>query len=133
MREFTSTSIHQEVEFKTSVNRVYEVLLDEKQFRAFTAATAQIEHEAGGSFKLFGGRVIGRNVELIFNHRIVQAWRVEAWPSGVYSIAKFELTARGPTTSVVFDHTGFPLENREDLNAGWSKMYWNPLRKYLDV
>ncbi len=49
MSEFTSTSIHQEVEFKTSVNRVYEVLLDEKQFSAFTAATAQIEHEADSS------------------------------------------------------------------------------------
>ena len=26
----------------------------------------------------------------------------------------------------------FAPENREHLNAGWSGMYWDPLRKYLD-
>jgi hypothetical protein len=28
--------------------------------------------------------VSGRNIELIPNRKIVQAWRVETWPSGVY-------------------------------------------------
>src|SRR5712691_8952682 len=53
----TDTSIHQEVDFKASPARIYEALLDEKQFSAFSGTPAQIQREAGGAFKLVGGRV----------------------------------------------------------------------------
>jgi len=125
-------SIHQEIDFKASPSRIYECLLSQKQFAAFTKSPAQIHREAGGPFKLFGGRIGGRNIELIPDERIVQAWRVEAWPPGIYSIARFELKAQDSGCRIVFDHTGFPPADREGLNSGWSKMYWNPLRKYLD-
>jgi activator of HSP90 ATPase len=126
-------SIHQEVDFKAGPQRIYEALLDEKQFSAFSGTAAQIHREAGGAFKLFGGRVIGRNIELMPNRRVVQAWRVETWPSGVYSIVRFELNAQGSGTRIVFDHIGFAPEDREHLSEGWPRMYWNPLRKYLDA
>ncbi len=126
------TAIHQEVDFKASPERVYEALLDEQQFSALTGATAQIYREAGGAFKLFGGRVIGRNVELVANRRIVQAWRVEKWPPGVYAIARFELSAQGAGTRLVFDETGCPLEEREAHYDNWPRLYWDPLRRYLD-
>jgi len=125
-------SIHQEVDFKTSPQRIYEALLDEKQFSAFSGTAAQIHREAGGAFKLFGGRVIGRNIELIPGQRVVQAWRVETWAPGFYTIVRFELTAHGSETRIVFDHTGFAPEDREHLSEGWPRMYWDPLRKYLD-
>src|SRR5579859_5061971 len=125
-------SIHQEVDFKARPQRIYEALLDEKQFSTFSGTAAQINREAGGALKLFGGRVTGRNVELIPNQRVVQAWRVETWPSGIYSIIRFELTAQGSGTRIVFDHTGFAPEDREHLSEGWPRMYWEPLRKYLD-
>jgi activator of HSP90 ATPase len=86
-----SNAIHQEIEFKTNPQRVYEALLDAKQFSTFTGAPAQIEPEAGGEFTCFGGMITGRNVELMPNKRIVQAWRVKIWPEGVYSIVLFEL------------------------------------------
>ncbi len=126
------TSIHQELDFKASPERVYEALLDERQFSAFNGAPAQIQREAGGAFKLVGGWVTGRNVEVMTNQRIVQAWRLETWTPGVYSIVRIELTAKGSGTCVVLNQKAFPPENREDLN-GWSRMYWDPLRKYLDA
>ena len=127
------TFIRQEVDFKASPERIYEALLDEKQFKALSGASAQIQREAGGAFKLIGGRVTGRNVELIPNQRIIQAWRVESWPSGVYSIVRFEMTEKGSGTRIAFDHTGFPLEEGEALKGNWFRFYWDPLRKYLDV
>jgi activator of HSP90 ATPase len=125
--------IHQEVDFKASPERIYKALLDEQQFSAFSGETARIQREAGGAFKLFGGRVVGRNVELIPNQRLVQAWRSERWPSGTYSIVRFELSVQGSGTRVIFDQTGFPPENREAQNTGWPKFYWHRLRKYLDL
>ena len=125
------TFIHQEVDFQASPERIYEALLDEQQFSVFSGETAQIQREAGGAFKLFGGRVVGRNVELIPNQRLVQAWRSQRWPSGIYSIVRFELSVQGSGTRIIFDQTGFPPENWEAQNNGWRKFYWDRLQKYL--
>jgi activator of HSP90 ATPase len=128
-----STSIHQEVDFKSTPARIYEVLLDAKQFSAFTKDTAEIQPQPGGTFKLFGGRIEGRNVELVANQRIVQAWRPASWPAGVYSIVRFELVARGSGTHALLDHAGFTEDKWESFNEGWVRMYWEPLRKYLSA
>jgi activator of HSP90 ATPase len=125
------TTIHQEEDFKATPARIYEILLDSKHFAAFTADTADVQPQAGAAFQLFGGRIVGRNVELIPNQRIVQAWRPASWPAGVYSIVKFELVAHGSGTRILFDHTGFPEGDWESLNDGWKRMYWEPLRTYL--
>src|ERR1700721_4287909 len=74
------TAIHQEVDFKSEPARIYEALLDAKQFTAFTKDSAEIQPQPGAAFKLFGGRIEGRNVELVSNRRIVQAWRSSSWP-----------------------------------------------------
>jgi activator of HSP90 ATPase len=127
----TGTSIHQEIDYKIPPARIYEILLDAKQISAFSKDTAEIRAEAGGAFRLFGGRIEGRNVELVPNQRIVQAWRPAAWPAGVYSIVRFELVAHGSGTRIVLDHAGFQEDNWEHLNAGWPRNYWEPLGSYL--
>jgi activator of HSP90 ATPase len=132
-----SGPIHQEIVFKASAKRIYDTLLDSKAFSEFTGgAAAEINREAGGAFSCFGGIITGRNIELLSNQRIVQAWRVRNWPEGVYSIVKFELQARGSETLLVMDHVGFPEELRAHLNGehpdgGWHRQYWEPLKKHL--
>lgn len=125
--------VHQEHDFGADPERVYEALLDETQFAAFSRAPAKIERVAGGSFTLVGGRVTGRNIELIPNRLIVQAWRVVPWQPGIYSIVRFELTAKGDGTHLVLDHSGFPPEDVAARDNGWRRVYFEPLRKYLDA
>lgn len=127
----TRTSLHQEVDFKASPQRIYEALLDSKQFAAVTGMPAEIDPKAGGAFSMFGGLIVGRNVELIPNQRIVQAWRPTHWDPGVYSLVKFELKSHAPNTTVVLDHTGFPEGDYDSLNSGWKPRYWDPLKKFL--
>jgi hypothetical protein len=62
---------------------------------------------------------------------VVQAWRGKTWEEGVYSIARFELKAKGSGSRVILDHTGFPEADREHLDQGWHRMYWDPLKKSL--
>jgi len=124
--------IQQEVVLKTSQKRVYDVLLDAKQFSEFTGgAPAEISRDPGGAFSCFGGMITGRNIELIPNQRIVQAWRAGNWPEGIYSIVKLELTTQGPDVKISLHHAGFPEGNGEHLESGWHKMYWEPLKRYL--
>jgi uncharacterized protein YndB with AHSA1/START domain len=127
-----SEPILQEIVIKASPERVYAALTDSKQFSAFTGgAPAEINGAAGGAFSCFGGKIVGRNIELVANQRVVQAWRAGNWPDGLYSIVRFELARQGADTKLVFDHVGFPPDQRPHLEGGWNMMYWEPLKKYL--
>lgn len=144
----TEEAIHQEAVFTASRKRVYEALIDAKQFDKVIQLSgvmqsmhlsdkpAEISREVGGAFALFGGYITGRHIELVPNERIVQAWRAGNWAPGVYSIARFELVEHGSGassgTKIVFDHTGFPKGDAESLASGWKAHYWEPLAKLLD-
>jgi activator of HSP90 ATPase len=126
-----SITIHQEIDFNASPQQLYEALLDAKQFTEFSGRPAEINREVGGAFSLFKGHIVGRNVELVPNQRIVQAWRVVTWPEGAYSIAGFELKPQGSGTRLVLDHIGFPEGLHDHLAAGWEENYWSLLKKYF--
>jgi len=130
--------IHQEVVIPASTARVYQALTDAKQFGKITdfsipgaGASTAISAEAGGTFSLFGGVIVGRHIELVPNERLVQAWREKSWVPGVYSVARFQLNDQGSKTSLVLDHTGFPQGAAGHLAEGWKSHYWEPLQKYL--
>ena len=124
----SSATIHQEIDMEAAPDRIYDALLNGKQFGALTGVPTEIAAEVGGAFSCFGGHIVGRNLELVPKRRIVQAWRVATWPEGVYSIARFELKPRRAGTRVIFDHTGFPPELRDHLAEGWEDHYWKALR-----
>jgi activator of HSP90 ATPase len=139
----TAESIHQEPLIKASRKRVYDALTDPQQFDRIVELSgaakemglgpkpAEISHQAGGAFSVFGGYITGRHIELVLNERIVQAWRVGHWKPGVYSIARFELVDLSGVTKIVFDHTGFPVGEGQHLADGWNAHYWQPLQKLL--
>ena len=141
----TAESIHQEPAFLARPQRIYQVLTDAREFgnmmkfsadmQAAMAAggkPTEISDKVGGPFTLFGGHIVGRQVELIPGERIVQAWRVVDWKPGIYSIVKFELPAQGSGgTKIIFDHAGFPEGKAQHLAEGWKGHYWEPLRRYL--
>jgi len=126
------TSLHQEIDYKASPQRIYEVILSSKDFASFSGYPADIDPKVGGAFSMFGGLVVGRNVELIPNQRIVQAWRLsQEFSEGVYSLVKFELKPEGSGTRIILDHTGFPEGHFDHLDTGWHSHYWEPLKKFL--
>lgn len=126
-------AIHQEIKIDAEPGRVYKALTDPEQFGKLTGRRAlELVADAGAPFALFDGDITGLNVELVPDRRLVQAWRAASWPEGMYSIVKFQLEPDGgKQTRLVFDHTGFPEEAHDGLAAGWDKMYWEPLKRYL--
>jgi len=127
-----SDPIHQEVVLSASPERVYQALTDAKQFSAVCGgALTEINSEPGGALSCFEGRIEGRNIELVANQRLVQAWRAGNWDAGQYSIVRVELEAAGSDTRLTFDHAGFPADQRANWEAGWHAIYWEPLKAYL--
>jgi activator of HSP90 ATPase len=132
-------TIHQSAYFKVAPARVYGTLLSsaafsactKKSFDMFSASSAKIDSALGGAFSVFDGHIIGRILELVPNQRIVEAWRVVDWPAGVYSIARFDLSAEGTGTRVIFEHVGFPEGLKDHLSIGWQQHYWDAMTKYF--
>ena len=141
----SAETIHQEPFFKANRKRVYDALTVTEQFdRVISLSGAmqsaalsamkiptQISQQDGGAFALFGGYIVGRQIELQPNELIVQAWRVGNWGRGIYSIARFELVDQGDGTKILFDHEAFPNGDAGHLASGWHDNYWNPLAKFL--
>ena len=125
------TSIHYVLDFNAGPERFYQAILDQKHFAEFSGMPATIDANVGGAFSMFGGLIQGRNVELVPNQRIVQAWRPASWDPGVYSVVHFEFKAAANGTSLSFGHTGFPSGLYDHLDWGWKNHYWSPLKKYF--
>ena len=138
-------AIHQEVRFNAPRSRVYAALTKAEQFDAVSklgvaaksmklgAAKTEIGANAGDAFRLFGGYIVGRQLELVPDTRLVQAWREQSWDPGQFSLVRFALADDGAGTRLAFDHTGFPRGAGEHLSIGWYQDYWDPLAKYFGV
>jgi activator of HSP90 ATPase len=124
-------AIKQSITLSTSPDRVYQALTSAEEFSNVTGAPAVISEDEGGVFSCFGGQITGRNIELVPNKRIVQAWRAGPWPDGVYSIVRFEISDTGASTKVDLEQTGYPDGGEEHLEGGWHKMYWDPLKAHF--
>jgi uncharacterized protein YndB with AHSA1/START domain len=128
-------NIHQEVTIAASPASVYALLMSSDDFGKMTGGrAANISADVGGAISMFGGAISmfggdirGRNVELVPGKRVVQAWRSQAWPEGIYSIIRFELTPEGKGTKLVFDQAGHRGGSDGMLAGGWHQMYWQPM------
>jgi activator of HSP90 ATPase len=142
----TAESVHQEIHFKAPPGRLYAALTDAKQFQKVvllsdavktgmvkSAQPAEISAAAGGAFAVFGGYITGRQIELVPNVRIVQAWRSGSWEAGKYSIASFALAIQDGGTLLTFDHSGFPQGEADHLAQAWKANYWLPLEQVLSM
>lgn len=138
-------AIHQEIHFSTKRQRIYAALTTASQFDAIVrlgaaarsgeiaAAPAEISTQAGGAFKIFGGFISGRNIQLVADKRLVQTWREASWEAGAYSLVRFELRDEDAGTRLIFDHTGFPRGAGSHLSIGWYDNYWVPMGRYLNA
>lgn len=125
-------TIKQRVRFKAPPKAVYELLADSKKRSAVTGRTARVSKKRGGEFSTEAGRVTGVNVELAPGKRIVQAWRRDDFPEGVFSMATFDLA---PTedggTELVLTHRGVPKDLIDQTEEDWREDYWAKMKAYL--
>lgn len=125
-------AIHHEVTFNASPARVYRALMDASEHAEYTGLPADIGRNEGERFSLFGGRIVGRHLELLPDRRIVQAWRGTHWPDGAYSIVRIELYPQDDQTRLVLDHDAVPESLSELVDRHWKQRYWEALTCYLE-
>lgn len=125
------TTLREQIELAAPAHRIYQALLDAKQFASFSRRPATIDAKPGGESSLFGGTIEARILELVPDRRIVEAWRSKAWEPGQYSIVRFDLKESGHHTEVTLEQKGFPEGEYSSLGSGWERHYWRPLKTFL--
>ncbi len=125
-------NIFQIIEIKAPIQKVYEALINEKQHAEFTGMSAKIENTVGGHFEVTDGESFGYNVYLAKNKTLVQAWSHKSFTKGFFSTVHIELEEHDGTTMINFNHLGVPEEHSGWLTEGWKRIYWEPLKEYLE-
>jgi uncharacterized protein YndB with AHSA1/START domain len=117
-------TIKQKVIFKAPPERVYPLLAE------LTGASAKKTGAIGGRFS--AGDASGIIVDLRFPQRIVQAWRSEEFPDGIFSMAALVLkpTPQGGT-ELTLTHRGVPKQLIPQVETRWRERCWNRIKLRL--
>jgi activator of HSP90 ATPase len=125
-------TIKQKVSFKAPPEIVYGLLIDSKKHTSMTGEMANISNQIGGHFSAYNGDITGINVDLLPSKRIVQAWRGERFPEGIFSMASFFLAPnKVGGTELILTHRGVPKELISGIEMKWKEFYWDKMKKYI--
>ena len=125
-------TIVQSVKFHATPEELFELYLDAKKHSAATGAPVKISRKVGGAFHAFGGSISGRNLLILRNKMIVQAWRSvhfkQSDPDSILVLC-FSKAAGGSRVDLV--HVNVPQQDHKGVTQGWLKHYWKPWKRYL--
>jgi activator of HSP90 ATPase len=125
-------AIQQSVEFKVPPETLYETYTDSKKHSASTGAPAKVSRRIGAAFRAFDGQLVGKNLAIVPNRMIVQAWRADHWKESDADsilVMTFSKTAKGGRVDLV--HVNVPEHDHRGVTEGWPKYYWQPWRAYF--
>ena len=130
-QKIKTKNIKQVVTFAAAPKEVYALLMDSKKHAGFTGSDAQIGKKVGSKISAYDGWIEGKNLKLIPNRLIVQAWRGADWPKGHYSKVMFLFTKTKTGTKMTFGHTGIPIKEAGHISKGWKTQYWDKMKSFL--
>jgi activator of HSP90 ATPase len=133
METTSKNSFHAEATFPAEAAKVYELLINGAKFGDVTGMPGKGGGTQGAYFSLFGDFITGRQIELIPNERIVQAWRMMDWEEGAYSIVQFNFVQDGSNTKLIIDHYGYPERHHDHIITNWEPFYIAPFAKYFEA
>ncbi len=110
---------------------VYHSWLHSEGHAAMTGVNAVISNKIGDTFSVYSDYIMGINVELIPNKRIVQKWRTtEFKDTDEDSTIEITLTPIGDETLLTLVHSHIP-DGNTDYAAVWEDYYFVPMRVYF--
>jgi len=106
--------------------------MDSKKHAEFTGAEASISRKVNGKFSCYDGWIKGENLELSPDKKIVQKWRGDDWPKGVWSKVTFKLSKTEKGTELTLIHEDVPNDKAKGISEGWKEHYWEKMKEVLE-
>ena len=110
---------------------VYRAWLTSDGHSGMTGSPAKVSDQVGGVFDAWDGYIHGKNLELVPNKRIVQAWRTSEFSQDEPD-SRIEVTLEpvGSQTKLTLKHTGLPPHGGQ-YESGWVESYFEPMKEYF--
>jgi activator of HSP90 ATPase len=119
-------------EFACSPAIIFQAWLSSAGHTQMTGSPATASDQAGEPFKAWDGYILGKNLELDPNRRILQAWRTSEFDADQPdSIVEIKLDPSGEGTRVTIRHWNLP-EDGMQYRQGWEEFYFAPMKAFLE-
>ena len=122
--------IEQKIHFKgATAEELFDIFVNpQKHSEIHGGAAARISSKEGDSFSLINGNLNGKNLLIVPNRMIVQAWRGNVWKKedldSILTLV-FTNTSKGGVVDLVHSFTP------DQFNELWEEVYWQPIRVFL--
>ena len=123
-------AIEQKILFKgATAKELFDIFVNPRKHSAIHGgAKASISGKEGDHFSLLNGNLSGKNLLIVPNRMIVQAWRGNVWEKDDLDsilMLVFSDTAKGAQIEMV--HAFTPNQFTEL----WNKIYWQPIKEFI--
>lgn len=90
---------------------------------------AVMSTEVGSEFSLWEGNIVGKNLEFVENHKIVQEWYFGEQEEP--SIVTIKLHKHKNGTSAELHHINIPEDGFDDISEGWTYEYFGAVQDFF--
>lgn len=109
---------------------VYLALTTASTLHLWTGEPAEMSTQPGGEFSLWGGSIVGKNLELERGRKVTQQWYFGE--QQIASIVTLKLHQISSGTSVELSHTNIPDQEYESIVEGWNHVYFASLSEFYE-
>ncbi|OYT14834.1 MAG: ATPase [Bacteroidetes bacterium 4572_77] len=121
------------IQIKAEVQDVFTALTNPFTIELWSGETAIMSKEINSEFSLWGGDIVGKNLEIVENEKLVQQWYFGEEDETSPSIVSLKLWVKGAQCSVELLHTNIPDEAYDNIVEGWNEAYLGAVKKMMEI
>ena len=125
-------AIEQKILFRgATAKELFEIFVNPQKHSAIHGgARTKISSKEGDRFSLLNGNLNGKNLLIVPDRMIVQAWRGNVWEKDdLDSILVLVFSDTGNGAKIEMVHAFTPNQFREL----WHEIYWQPIKEFIRV
>ncbi len=120
-------------QIKAEPQDVFTALTNPFTIELWSGDKATMNKEIGSEFSLWGGDIIGKNLEIVENEKLVQQWYFGEEEDEIPSIVTMKIWKKGGGSSVELNHTNIPNEAYDNIVEGWNESYLGAVKLLLEI
>lgn len=109
---------------------MWAALVTPSEIEKWGAGPAVMDDKVGTQFKLWGGDIWGKSVDVVAGQKLVQEWYGGKWEQPSYVM--FTLEEKDEGTTVKLHQENVPDKEYEAIKDGWNRYYLGEMKKYLE-
>jgi activator of HSP90 ATPase len=112
------------------VEDVYTALTNPFTIELWSGYPAIMDENIGTEFSLWEGDIVGKNIEIEKNKKIIQQWYFG--DQSEESIVTIKLFPDKKGTQVELIHKNIPDEDFENIKEGWNEFYFGAIKEFYE-